>query len=358
MAFNAVSRARMSLPVDVSKPYDASALRSKNILITGAANGLGALMVRHWASLGANIVIGDIDDDAGAAIIAELRAAYPDATFIYQHCDVTQWESQVELFDVAVRDLPGGGIDIVVPNAGILNIGASGAFENPQLVNGKLRKPHTRTFDVNITGVWYTTHLALYHLPLNPSPTASRCILLIGSLASIMAFAGVCQYTTSKHAVLGIFRTLRGTAGTSRGIRVNMICPYYVNGSNMLPAKIEATLLAGGAPGETKASDVVDTATRLIADSQIWGRALAIGPKVKEVPVDEEDPHDPAEGVIPDLAETEIQAGGRAVWEIYADDYRRVDTWVWRYLGILNTLTVARGAFRWFQDALTIWRRK
>lgn len=356
MSFDVVSRVKQSPPVDVSKAYDATSLQNKNILITGGANGLGSHMVHRWASHGANIAIADIDDPAGEALVAQLRKDYPKATFIYQHCNVTEWESQVELFDVATASLPGKVLDIVVPNAGILLTGAASAFENPQMVDGKLRKPSTRVFDVNITGVWYTTHLALYHLPLNTRPGGDRCILLLGSLASLMNFTGQAQYTASKHAILGLFRTLRGTASLVHDIRVNMICPYYVNGSRLLPTAAEAVLLAGGAPeGGTAADDVIDAATRLIADQSIRGRGLAIGPRVKEVP---DEFQTEVTGVIPPISREEYQAGGRAVWEIYADDYRAVDTWVWRYINILNALTVGRGYFRWFKDAFVMWNRK
>ena len=246
---------------------------------------------------------------------------------------------------------------MVVPNAGLLLAAANASFEDPQPgKGGKLRKPNLAVFDVNITGVWYTTHLALYHLPRNHRPNGDKCILLVGSLASIMAFAGQAQYTTSKHAVLGLFRTLRATASIQHGIRVNMILPYYVNGTGVCSISAELLLLAGGTPeGGTSAADVIDAATRLVADEGILGRALAIGPRIKEL-VDESDLED-LESVLPPLTKEEARNGGRAVWEVYGDDYKRLDTWVGRWLMIVNTLTVARGYFRWFKDAFAIWKR-
>lgn len=341
------SLVKHSAPVDTSKPYDPSTLRGKNVLFTGGANGLGELIVRKWASHGANFAIGDIDDKAGERVVAELRTAYPEQTFLYQNCNVTDWDSQVAFFDAAVAGLPGGGLDIVVPNAGVLLGGASRRFEDPQLVNGKLRKPNTLTFEVNIVGVWYTTYLALYHLPLNPRPNADRCILLVGSLASFMCFTGQSAYAASKHAIMGLFRTLRGTASLQHNVRVNMICPYYINGTRLLPTQAEVVLLAGGAPGDTKVDDVLDAATRLVADESIVGRGLAIGPRIHEAP----------EGSVP-VGDDENDGEGRAVWEVYAHDYEQADTWVWRYIHILNMLTFARGWTRWFQDAWKIYNRK
>ncbi|OTA00424.1 hypothetical protein A9Z42_0000220 [Trichoderma parareesei] len=63
---------KQSPPVDVSNPYDPTTLKGKTILITGGANGLGAHMVRHWASHDSNIVIGDVADTAGEELVAFL----------------------------------------------------------------------------------------------------------------------------------------------------------------------------------------------------------------------------------------------------------------------------------------------
>ncbi|POR37623.1 5'-hydroxyaverantin dehydrogenase, partial [Tolypocladium paradoxum] len=251
---------RQSPPIDVSKPYDASTLKDKTVVITGGANGLGASMVRSWAPHGAHIFIGDVDDGAGEALVADLRTAHPSSTFHYQHCDVTSWDDQTALFDAAARLSPRAAIDVVVPNAGIILPGESLRFESPRLVDGRLPRPSTAMLDVNVTGAAYTAHLALHHLALNPRP--DRCLLLVGSGASVVPLPGQAQYTMSKHAVAGLFRTLRATAFARGGIRVNMLAPYYVARSRMLPGLAEAVFLSGGA-GPALLPDVIDAATRL-----------------------------------------------------------------------------------------------
>ncbi|CAM1502177.1 Fc.00g041610.m01.CDS01 [Cosmosporella sp. VM-42] len=335
---------KQSPPVDVSEPYDPSTLEDKTILITGGANGLGAHMVRQWASHGAHIVIGDVADKAGEQLVASLRMEYPKAIFEFQHCDVTDWESQVALFETAVKVSPHGVIDVVVPNAGIILPGESMKFEYPSLENGKLPEPNTATIDVNIKGCIFTTHLALYHLPRSTRP--DRCILLIGSLSSICPFPGQGQYTMTKHAVLGLFRTLRSTAFTN-GIRVNMIAPYYTAQTNMLKPAVEALFLSGSA-GPARIPDVIDAATRLIADESVAGRALAIGPRMKSRGIErvEED-----ERMV--VGDAEGDGEGRGVWECYAEDYDEVDTFVHRYVWLLNGVAKARGTFAWIGD---LWR--
>ncbi|KAK2599986.1 hypothetical protein QQS21_005288 [Conoideocrella luteorostrata] len=379
-SYNITSTIKQSPPIDVSQPYDASTLRNKTILVTGAANGLGAHMVRRWASHGAHITIGDIDDQAGESLVSELALLHPDSVFTYAHCDVTSWEQQGRLFEQAVRASPTSSIDIVVPNAGIIQTLESFQFENPRpLPGGKLAKPSTRTVDINITGVIYTTHLALYYFskppkPQNrngngnengsedesegeskrpthapapapaPAPTSDKCLLLIGSIASIYPLAGQTHYTMSKHAICGLFRSLRMTAfmQSSSNLRVNMLAPYFVEQSRMLSTVADIAFLGGTAGGAT-IPDVVDAATRLVADESIAGRALAVGPALKSAP----------EGGwqgVQAVAKHEGGGRGRAAWEIYAHDYDEVDAFTYRYIRLMNSVTQLRGLLGWFLD--------
>ncbi|KAF5018802.1 hypothetical protein F66182_9220 [Fusarium sp. NRRL 66182] len=343
---------RQSPPVDVTKPYDPSTLKGKTILITGGANGLGAHMVREWASHGAHIIMGDVADEPGEKLVASLRARYPDSTFAFQHCDVTDWESQAALFETAVRVSPNSSIDIVVPNAGVILPDVSFQFEEPVLQDGRLPKPNTTQFDVNITGAAYTTHLALYWLPQNGPSGQDRCLLLIGSLASLCPFPSQVQYTMSKHAILGLFRTLRATS-FRRGVRVNMITPYYVSKSNMLKLPAEAAFLSGTAGGAL-IEDVIDAATRLVADEAIAGRALCVGPKLKTAGVEGVEDED----ALMVVQDDENDGQGRAVWECYAEDYDNADAFVKRLVLLLNAAETVKGWFGILADIWSMLRRK
>ena len=368
--FNVVDTIRQSAPVDTTLPYDITSLAGKVILITGGASGFGASFARHWASHGAHIIIGDINDAAGEELAAELRTL-PGSSghHHFQHCDVTKWEDQLALFQAAVRSSPTGGIDAVVANAGVIEketAASGGGFENPSGLdmdeNPRPAPPPLQCVAVNLTGVMYTAHLALYWLPKNQEPkqTASsqdspstqppqprdRHLLLIGSVAGLMPITGQPEYTVSKHGVTGLFRSLRGTV-FQHGIRVNMICPYFVE-TPLIPTP-GMLMLAGAALGSV--GDVVDAATRLVADEAIRGRALVVGPKMRVV--DEEDGGWK-------VVEREGGARTQPVWECYAHDYEQVEEFVLRYIRLLNAVSAIRGWVGTLKDVVNalFFRRK
>ena len=335
---------QQSKPVDTSEPYDAAWLRGKTVVITGGASGFGEEFFREWADSGANIIIGDIDDMRGEALVTEVREKTGSQHHHFIHCDVRNWQSQVDFFRTAAQLSPHGGIDSIVANAGVSD--ARGALEMmPDLDAETPRPPDLKCFEVNLVGVMYTTQLAMFYLPRNPksekpssssSPTEhprDRHLLLIGSIASIAPIPRQLLYSVSKHGVLGLFRGLR-TSAFLHGIRVNMLCPYFID-TPLIPAG-GRVLLAGSAMGKPK--DVVDAGTRLMADTRIVGRALVVGPKVR---IDDE------WQLLPQSSEEEKET---AVWEAYADDFQEVEAFTARFIRLLNQVERARGWFGWACD--------
>lgn len=204
---------------------------------------------------------------------------------------------------------------------------------------------------VNVTGVLYTTHLAYFWLPKNPGssdssikskPSASprdRHLLLLGSVASLCPVAIQPQYCAAKHAVLGLFRSLRSTSAL-QGVRVNLLCPYFID-TAIVPAGARV-ILAGGGMG--KVEDVVDAATRFVADSSILGRALVIGPKLR-IRQKEDGEWESATIGTPNSIES-------AVFEPYADDWADQDAWNRNFTQLLNLVQIGRGWTGWAKDML------
>jgi NAD(P)-dependent dehydrogenase (short-subunit alcohol dehydrogenase family) len=350
-----VSDVRQSPPIDLSKPYNAAWLKDKHIIVTGGASGFGAGFVQEWASHGASVVIGDINDTNGAETAARIRQETGNEHVHFVHCDVRDWQSQVTLFKEAIRLSPHGGIDVVVANAGIAGIEP---LHHPHdLSVDEPRKPNFKVIDVNLIGVLYTTQLALFWLKRNPgsracSPdvdpaaeTRDRCILLIGSMASLGPIVSQPLYGTAKHGVLGLFRSLRASAFVE-GVRCNILCPYFID-TPMLPAAGKV-LLAGGGAG--KVEDVVDAGTRLVADSSILGRGLWVGPKARvKQSVN-------GEWVVVDKSDADGEE--KAIWEAYADDFVDSEIFTLRVVRVLNGIVRMRGWTGWIQDmvaAVKFW---
>lgn len=343
-----------SPPIDTDATYDTAWVKNKTIVVTGGASGFGAGFFKHWAVYGANVIIGDINVAGGHQLVREVRKETGNQDLHFIHCDVTNWQSQVNFFKEAVQLSTHGGIDTVVANAGIGDTEMT--FERPEELDAaEPAPPSLKVIDVNLTGVLYTTHLALYHLARNPNSVPAspwtnprvtyrdRHLLLLGSMASICPISGQALYGVAKHGVLGLFRCLRSSS-FAHGVRVNILCPYFID-TPLLGADARA-ILAGVGLGRVK--DVVDAGTRFAADPRIVGRALVVGPKLR---VGQKDDGEWS------LVE-ENNGGGvdKAIWEIYADDFEDSEVFQRKMVGLLNAATELRGWSGWASDmAGAVW---
>lgn len=66
---------------------DTSSLKGKSVLITGGASGIGEACLRAFVRAGAIVTFGDLADDLGEAIVAELSSE----KVAFVHCNVTEW---------------------------------------------------------------------------------------------------------------------------------------------------------------------------------------------------------------------------------------------------------------------------
>ena len=348
-----VEAVRQSPPLDFSTPWNAAWAKDKVIVLTGGSSGFGAGFVEHWASLGATVIFGDIDVERSDALARAVRKKTGRDNVHFVYCDVTKWQSQVNLFKEAIKLSPTGGIDTVVANAGIAG---EDQFQRPYKIDtAEPPEPNFRIMDVNCTGLMYTAHLAYYYLPRNPgsepcSPDSDpatrvrdRNLILMGSIASLAPISAQPQYGAAKHAVLGLYRSLR-CSSHYQGIRINMICPYFIETPIVLPAA--RVMLAGGGMGTV--DDVVEATTRLVADSRIVGRSIVIGPRawVKQK----------------DDGEWEVVEKGtpgsveKPFWEPCADDWEEVEAFNRNIIKTLNAYQALRGWRGWAWDiAKIVW---
>jgi NAD(P)-dependent dehydrogenase (short-subunit alcohol dehydrogenase family) len=182
-------------------------LAGKIALISGGAGGIGLATARHFADLGARVVIGDIDVAAAEAAVRgdeRLASARLDVT------DDASWRGVVD--DTLERY---GGLDVLVNNAGI----ASAAdIEHVTLEEWR------RTFAVNVEGVF----LGCRH-GVRAMKARGGSIVNMSSIAGIVGGHNLPAYNASKGAVRLLTKSVALHCARKRyGIRCNSVHPTFV----------------------------------------------------------------------------------------------------------------------------------
>ncbi|MEE2855552.1 MAG: mycofactocin-coupled SDR family oxidoreductase [Actinomycetota bacterium] len=184
----------------------------KVVVVTGAAKGTGRVHCQRFADEGADVIALDADTAAD-----ELRDTARGVEDRGRRCvtglaDVSDLAAVTAAIDTGVAEL--GRLDIVVANAGVHLPGAPSWELDPQVWQ--------RTLDINLTGVWHTIRASVPHMGGD-----GGSVVIISSTSGIRGMANTAHYTASKHAVVGLARTLANELGP-RGIRVNTVHPGAV----------------------------------------------------------------------------------------------------------------------------------
>jgi NAD(P)-dependent dehydrogenase (short-subunit alcohol dehydrogenase family) len=187
----------------------AGRLEGKVAVVTGGCSGIGLATVRRFAQEGATVVIGDLADEAGEALAAEVGGAYV-------HTDVASKDDVDRLFATAVEKY--GKLDIAFNNAGI------SPPDDDSILDTDL-DAWLRVQQVNLTSVYLCCKAALPYMLENKSGS----IINTASFVAVMGAAtSQISYTASKGGVLAMSREL-GVQFAREGIRVNALCPGPVN---------------------------------------------------------------------------------------------------------------------------------
>lgn len=181
-------------------------------LVTGAASGLGATVVRHLAGLGAKVVIADIAD--GSPLAAELG---PCARYI--RTDVTSGEDGTAAVALAVSEF--GRLDGLVNCAGVAPSERVAGRDGPHRLES-----FARVIGINLIGTFNMLRLAADAIAKNaPDENGERGVII--NTASIAAFdgqIGQAAYASSKGGVAALTLPVARELARS-GIRVVAIAP-------------------------------------------------------------------------------------------------------------------------------------
>jgi NAD(P)-dependent dehydrogenase (short-subunit alcohol dehydrogenase family) len=207
-------------------------LRGQVAIVTGAGRGIGRATALELAGLGADVVIAELDLDGAEKTAAEIKMLGRRASVV--RTDVT---SRADLATMAERTRAEfGRIDILVNNAGIYR--AASTLD--------VTEEHwDAVLDVNAKAVFFASQAVL------PAMIAQKRGNIV-SLASMAAKVGSrtnLPYNASKAAVVSITKSL-ALAHAADGIRVNCVCPGFVETDMWTAVSREQGKLLGLSPEE------------------------------------------------------------------------------------------------------------
>ncbi|KAL2171724.1 hypothetical protein VTG60DRAFT_1721 [Thermothelomyces hinnuleus] len=190
------------------------------IVISGAASGIGRATAKLLASRGALLSLSDNNAAGLAAVKEELREIAPAENVVTAIVDVRSQEAVDGWIRDAVAHFGGRKIAGAANMAGVT--GAPAPFREVREADSDF------VWDVNVKGVTNCLRAELPHLQEGSNGRGGGAIVNASSLSGQVGLPGFLPYVSSKHAVIGITRTVAKEEG-GRGIRVNAIAPAMID---------------------------------------------------------------------------------------------------------------------------------
>lgn len=187
-------------------------LSDKVVLVTGAGGGTGRAHCERFADAGADVIMLDRLEAADSLLETAERVQQRGRQGVTGLADVSSLADVTAAVDAGVRAF--GRLDVIVANAGI---------HTPNRLAWEITgQEWQRNLDINLTGVWHTVTAGVPHIGAD-----GGSVVIISSTNGLRGTAGTAAYTASKHAVVGLARTLANELGPRR-IRVNTVHPGAV----------------------------------------------------------------------------------------------------------------------------------
>jgi NAD(P)-dependent dehydrogenase (short-subunit alcohol dehydrogenase family) len=183
----------------------------KVALVTGGSSGIGKSTAILYAREGAKVVVSDIHEDKGNAVVAEIEALGGQAIFV--QADVSKPGDCERMVQQAVATF--GRLDIAFNNAGI------GGESNP--IGEMSIEGWDKVIAVNLSSVFYCMHFQIRQMLQN----GGGAIVNNSSILGQVGFENAAAYVAAKHGVVGLTKN-GGIEYGAKGIRVNAIGPAFI----------------------------------------------------------------------------------------------------------------------------------
>lgn len=212
---------RMNIARVPDNYYMPGRFSGKNVIVTGAARGMGADAARRLAREGANVVGVDILEELGSETIESIRAEGLNAVFVSG--DISKDSVCKKMVEVCVETY--GSLDAAINNAGVMDaLRPDEPIDYPNQRDRLMARIHEagdeywhRVMEVNVTGTFYSLRHELRQMMAQGT---GGSIVNVASVAGIRGFGGTPPYVASKHAVQGLTKNA-AIDYAPYGIRVN-----------------------------------------------------------------------------------------------------------------------------------------
>ncbi|MBF7730955.1 SDR family oxidoreductase [Pseudomonas sp. N040] len=191
------------------KVFASKTFERKVVLISGGCAGIGRALALRFAQAGARLVLLDLDQDALDSLVQHLRDHH-NVEALGLCCDVADAERVQHCVTLAIELF--GGIDVLINNAGVTH---RSTFAETSL------EVFRRIMDINYFGAVHCTQAALPSLIDRHGQ-----IIVMSSLSGFSPLLYRSAYNASKHALHGLFETLRCELLGS-GVGVMLVCPGF-----------------------------------------------------------------------------------------------------------------------------------
>src|ERR1051325_6811069 len=182
----------------------------KVAVVTGGASGIGRATVELLAARGAAVAVFDLAQKDGEEAVEGIRQQGGKAKFFAVNvCQQQQMEIAVDEVRASI-----GAVDILVVSAGIQRYGDALTTSDEQWAE---------VMAVNLNGAWYAARACLRDMV-----GRGGAIVNVASVQSLASQSNVLAYTVSKHAVVGLTRSMAMDFASAR-VRVNAVCPGTVD---------------------------------------------------------------------------------------------------------------------------------